>query len=813
MAWQLIYTSAPRTLTAGQTGYGTVARSMDLRDALIQRLEQLSYFQHGDNRVTTPPVIHAYRILDLRGAKYHVLTRLVDAGLDFTNRTNHLAHHLIFTPEELAAKPSPALIFLHWSGWRNTWTDEPRFLDSGDWLSFDDLPRAATLPAESWSRLTGDAGRAAALLTRPAANGCQLACEAGHESEWLALFAESLQLLDPEKKSPAQRWTFPFTTHLQEQDQPNDFRWRGGEPNSPTALRANDLPVPSGELAELARRGPKKPVIAPVAPRVGVAPVVSAKPVVAKPDNSTRYRLASPSTAARIDNDEPTDEPRRSSGVRWMIPTVVTLLVVAVLIIWPGKKKGGRKPADSVSTSQAGDMTKSDVSKEVRLIDSFADVPPPKNNGEAGRPSPAFDQPPTPEALAEVTNKLDGIRTHFVFKNATETIPLPKMPELETLLTNMFVGNSRLALGRISVQADHARLHFTASANPPLPLVSNYRDLRAKDDSGAEFNFNAVRSMSEPGQPVMVATPEIKRCAALLFKPASAAPDAFPEFRILFLGTPLPEPITLPKSLLRGNRMTHDDTFVPLLKDRLAVFNLGAGFRFQLRPGIGTNFSDLFDQMGAEFQLNSEGIPLLALSNRLTGAINMARNREAALQGQMQSLEAEIQSDKQKDVPLGQPFGHSDGPLSELAKFAETHKPNRLAVNQSTFLKYLMELSRTGPLKEKSHEEFQKLLKDKKIRDEESKKLHELLKNSGGDVSKLDPDYFSRRWKELAKVEELETRRANLTKLRAEIVSLEKRCALVPADLATTPLVRLWVVDAEGRRRLELIRFVDPKKP
>jgi hypothetical protein len=81
MAWQLIYTSAPRTLTAGQTGYGTVARSLDLRDALIQRLEQLSYFQHGDNRVTTPPVIHAYRIIDLRGAKYHVLTRLVDAGL------------------------------------------------------------------------------------------------------------------------------------------------------------------------------------------------------------------------------------------------------------------------------------------------------------------------------------------------------------------------------------------------------------------------------------------------------------------------------------------------------------------------------------------------------------------------------------------------------------------------------------------------------------------------------------------------------------------------------------------------------------
>ena len=47
MAWQLIFTSAPRTLSAGQSGYGTVARSADLREGLAQRLEQLSYYGHA----------------------------------------------------------------------------------------------------------------------------------------------------------------------------------------------------------------------------------------------------------------------------------------------------------------------------------------------------------------------------------------------------------------------------------------------------------------------------------------------------------------------------------------------------------------------------------------------------------------------------------------------------------------------------------------------------------------------------------------------------------------------------------------------
>ncbi|HEY9172165.1 MAG TPA: hypothetical protein VI136_07775, partial [Verrucomicrobiae bacterium] len=160
MAWQLIYTSALRTLVPGQSGYGTVARSADLREALVQRLEQFSYYQHSaaaPSQTTPPsPVVCAYRALDFRGSRYHVLTRIQDAGLDFTNRTNHLAHHLVFEPAELASLPPPAVILARWNGWRCRWEESPRFLEDADWGDLRTMPRSVPLPAAGWQRVTGD---------------------------------------------------------------------------------------------------------------------------------------------------------------------------------------------------------------------------------------------------------------------------------------------------------------------------------------------------------------------------------------------------------------------------------------------------------------------------------------------------------------------------------------------------------------------------------------------------------------------------------------------------------------------------------
>jgi len=98
MPQQLIYTSAPRGVIAGRSGHCTVARSGAMRDALMLQLEKLSYYQHLSLSGGQERPIYCCRILDLRGSRYHVLTRIQDAGLDFTGRTNFIAHHLVFAP-------------------------------------------------------------------------------------------------------------------------------------------------------------------------------------------------------------------------------------------------------------------------------------------------------------------------------------------------------------------------------------------------------------------------------------------------------------------------------------------------------------------------------------------------------------------------------------------------------------------------------------------------------------------------------------------------------------------------------------------
>jgi hypothetical protein len=163
MPWQLIYTSAPRGLLSGQSGFCTVARSGDLREALVQRLEQLSSYHYlrvaEAATANRNPTVCAFRILDLRGSKYHVLTRIQPCGLDFTARTNHLAHHLVFQAGELAQLPSPAAILRNWKGWMASWQGEPRLLPDPELDGFGPAAKSC-LPAQTWLRVTGDAGRA-----------------------------------------------------------------------------------------------------------------------------------------------------------------------------------------------------------------------------------------------------------------------------------------------------------------------------------------------------------------------------------------------------------------------------------------------------------------------------------------------------------------------------------------------------------------------------------------------------------------------------------------------------------------------------
>jgi hypothetical protein len=237
MPQQLIYTSAPRGVIAGRSGYCTVARSAAMRDALMLQLEKLSYYQHLSLSGGQERPIFCCRVLDIRGSRYHVLTRIRDAGLDFTGRTNFLAHHLVFSPEEIRQFASPPVILRAWSGWLDSWTQEPKLFENENCSSLTSLPAAST-PATNWQQLTGDAANAYGLLEARA--GIALRVDNLTDDQALALFAESLELLelrDPRHDFRASRWQFTFTTSMQEQDNPADFRWRCLHSDNPAANR------------------------------------------------------------------------------------------------------------------------------------------------------------------------------------------------------------------------------------------------------------------------------------------------------------------------------------------------------------------------------------------------------------------------------------------------------------------------------------------------------------------------------------------------------------------------------------------------
>jgi hypothetical protein len=238
MPQQLIYTSAPRGVIAGRSGHCTVARSAAMREALMLQLEKLSYYQHLSLSGGRERPIHCCRLLDIRGSRYHVLTRIQDAGLDFTGRTNFVAHHLVFAPEEVRQFASPPVILREWSGWVNSWSKEPELFGNEDWSSLATLSGSVHVPAVHWQQTTGDAVNGYGLLEARA--GSAFRVDGMTDEQVLAMFAESLELLDlrdPRRDFRAGAWQYTFTTSMQEQDNPADFRWRCLHSDNPAANR------------------------------------------------------------------------------------------------------------------------------------------------------------------------------------------------------------------------------------------------------------------------------------------------------------------------------------------------------------------------------------------------------------------------------------------------------------------------------------------------------------------------------------------------------------------------------------------------
>lgn len=267
MSHELYFTSAPRGLQAGRSGFCTVACTKGMHPVLAQVLESLSVYrqvfppQHPDAPLN--PIVHSHIVVYAGGQRFSVLSRTASAGLDYSQRSNRFSHHVALESQE-RAEAGPAWVASVPGFLETTWDGQLRTLPAGRSAPRGSVPAR---PCTHWQQLTGDAGwagRVAAMLADETRPLIHLVFQPG--MDLLPLIAEVIPLLPPER-----RWDATFSTYYVGLPASISCQLRCILKDSPETSAANrtkegvtlDLtrrlgPAPDDPWAELARRGPSR---------------------------------------------------------------------------------------------------------------------------------------------------------------------------------------------------------------------------------------------------------------------------------------------------------------------------------------------------------------------------------------------------------------------------------------------------------------------------------------------------------------------------------------------------------------------------
>jgi hypothetical protein len=220
MAYQLVYTSAAKLLDAGRSGFGTVARSKTVSPLVVSAIERVSQFSNlrGNDRSR---IIFVHRRIVAANNRFHLLSRICDAGADYTGRTHHIAHHLILTQDEVARaatrRLTPADVLGQFS-WLDRWDGAARFFGPSDDVALEMFQTTARHSQRAeWARLTGNPIHARSLAWEGAARTGVLLVPRGIDA--LALMGEALY------EFGNQAWSRSFTTSLETTDEMSDIDW------------------------------------------------------------------------------------------------------------------------------------------------------------------------------------------------------------------------------------------------------------------------------------------------------------------------------------------------------------------------------------------------------------------------------------------------------------------------------------------------------------------------------------------------------------------------------------------------------------
>ena len=351
MAQQLVYTSSPRLLQAGRTGFGTVAMHAGIPNWLQSEIEGFSQFSRLPGLDPTR-VILCHTNFGQGDRKHHVFSRIHDCGADYTGRTNHIAHHFIFTAAEIAqatklgVTPVDVLAYLNHGLWKTAWSGDPAILQPDEELPIISIPKnTITLPAINyWGHLCPDHPEYAAVLAPgKLSEACWLIYPTGWSESIIYALGESLLL----HTNP---WAVTFTNNLQPTDNEQLFSWRCIPSDSPLLEKAtssvrpcidlsNPLPFLSGvpnEFLEQARTG-KKPLPKPRSVETALSPlgnIPTTRPAgINIPSPTPSPRPSAPEAGPKVALRPATTKPRKQKNPAFFI---ASLAVASVLLIGGG---------------------------------------------------------------------------------------------------------------------------------------------------------------------------------------------------------------------------------------------------------------------------------------------------------------------------------------------------------------------------------------------------------------------------------------------------------------------------------------------
>ena len=439
MSHEILYTSAPRLLKPGMTGYGTVVSTRGISSHLADKLESLSgyrwAFEQGDPQARLNPVCHSHVVIAVAGQKYHVLSRVADYGADYSGRSNKIAHHVALSESELTPG-GPGWVLKAPGFCEARWDEQLKVIDAGRQPT-----RSVRDSADYsvWKRVMGDAGWAGALAETVGSTdrrAVHMIFPLGTDT--LGLVEESLNLL-PHRD----RWNVSFSTYYNVLPASVDCHWRFVLDGTPEATnlrrqphqRIIDLcrplgPPIGGELVQHAKDGwqpafgppPHAPVMAAVQPQSTAAvsqprpAAPAASPIRVDADVPEQTGPAySPPLPSRYSASNSGSRPPVKSG--WRMPLWATLLLCLLIAagaggvgFWQGQRSATPEIAKAPSTVQTekelrGQLPESQENREENNLPTPATPPsapaiptvaPVPAVSSVDPPAPATDVPEVP---------------------------------------------------------------------------------------------------------------------------------------------------------------------------------------------------------------------------------------------------------------------------------------------------------------------------------------------------------------------------------------------------------------------------------